>query len=217
MQATMISGIYEILNIVNGKRYIGSSANIQQRWRDHRTCLRGCRHHSRHLQFSWNKHGEKVFNFKLIERVDNADLLITREQYYLDKFHPEYNILPFAGSTRGRTLTDETRRKMSASQIGRKHSDETKNLIREWGIGRPKSESTRMRLSKSLTGLKKSPEHARKDAIAQAKISSEVVLEIRKHVSEGKTQSELRRMYTISRATLCRIVNGLSYKWVEGE
>lgn len=31
-----LSGVYEIRNTLNNKRYIGSSINIYRRWRDHK-------------------------------------------------------------------------------------------------------------------------------------------------------------------------------------
>lgn len=57
------SGIYEIVNTVNGKRYIGSAKKFKIRWSKHVSALRLCKHHSRHLQAAWNKYGEAAFKF----------------------------------------------------------------------------------------------------------------------------------------------------------
>lgn len=52
-----ISGIYKILNIKNGKFYIGSSNNIKVRWSQHKTLLKNNKHENKYLQNAWNKYG----------------------------------------------------------------------------------------------------------------------------------------------------------------
>jgi group I intron endonuclease len=78
------SGIYKITNIINGKMYIGSSNNCKRRLREHFSKLRHNKHFNVKLQFAFNKYGENNFNFDIIEYVDNVDLLLEREQYYLN-------------------------------------------------------------------------------------------------------------------------------------
>ena len=50
-----ISGVYQIVNELNGHRYIGSSKNIQHRILVHRSALRRNSHHSIYLQNAFNK------------------------------------------------------------------------------------------------------------------------------------------------------------------
>lgn len=45
-----------------------------------------------------------------------------REQFYIDLLRPKYNLLQVAGSRFGTKHSDETRKKMSLSQIGHKGS-----------------------------------------------------------------------------------------------
>lgn len=78
----MTMGIYQILNKNNGKRYIGSSNNIKLRFYHHKNLLRKNAHHSKHLQASWDKNGEFVFDFNIVEKVDKEDDLIERETHY---------------------------------------------------------------------------------------------------------------------------------------
>jgi len=56
-------------------------------------------------------YGHLNFSLYIIEYC-KPDLLLKREQYYIDLLNPEYNILKVAGST-----------------LGRKHSLKTKQLI----------------------------------------------------------------------------------------
>ena len=44
-----VSGIYCIINLKNGKRYIGSSKNVRQRLWSHRAELRHNKHENPHL------------------------------------------------------------------------------------------------------------------------------------------------------------------------
>lgn len=93
--------IYQILNKVNGKFYIGSSYDYKRRKQAHLWQLRNNQHKCPHLQHSWNKHGENSFEFVILEELTRREELIPREQYYLDKLKPQYNILQIAGSSVG--------------------------------------------------------------------------------------------------------------------
>ena len=75
--------IYKITNLVNDKFYVGSTTNKKVRWRQHRTLLRGNRHHCKHLQASWNKYGEVKFDFSVVEEVSDSASLEQAEDRWL--------------------------------------------------------------------------------------------------------------------------------------
>jgi group I intron endonuclease len=107
----MNSGIYKILNTVNGKYYIGSSVDINNRILQHFRALRSNTHINDHLQRSFNKHGELCFRVEILELVD-AEILLLIEQKYIDELdaaNPDkgYNICKNAGSTLGRKMSQE--------------------------------------------------------------------------------------------------------------
>ncbi len=83
-------GIYKITNKNNGKSYFGSSKNIEKRWLTHKNQLKNGIHHNIHLQRVWDKYGDDVFSFEVVEEC-GIDILLETEQKYLD-FNPEYNI-----------------------------------------------------------------------------------------------------------------------------
>ena len=83
-------GIYEIQCRVSGKKYVGSSCRIYQRWIDHRESLNKGVHHSSRLQRAWLKHGSGSFSFVVLEDC-SRDELVMREQFWIDKEKPEYN------------------------------------------------------------------------------------------------------------------------------
>lgn len=81
-------GIYKIENKINGKKYIGQSVNIKQRWSEHRSMLRHNYHENQHLQNAWNKYGEKNFIHSVIEEC-KQDELNKREKYWI-KYYQSY-------------------------------------------------------------------------------------------------------------------------------
>ena len=81
-----IIGIYCIENTINGKKYIGLSRNIKQRWNEHRSKLRRGKHKNIYLQRAWKNYGEDAFKFYIIETCD-SNMLSEREQYYIAKEH----------------------------------------------------------------------------------------------------------------------------------
>jgi group I intron endonuclease len=64
-----ISGIYYIKNIIDGKVYVGSSCNINRRWKEHKSDLRRGDHRNGHLQNAWVRDGESNFRFGILEEV----------------------------------------------------------------------------------------------------------------------------------------------------
>jgi group I intron endonuclease len=104
------SGIYQIKNKKNNKVYIGSAVSLGQRFSVHTHCLRNDKHHNRHLQNAWNKYGEDSFLFEVLEKVEDKEKLVEREQHWIDIREPEYNLSPTAGSTLGVKYSEEARK-----------------------------------------------------------------------------------------------------------
>lgn len=126
----MKSGIYIITNIVTHKVYVGSAVNIKLRWNKHKHLLKENRHHSKHLQNSYNKYGTDNFIYGILEYCDDKLLLIGREQLWLNYFECYnhkygYNVSPTAYSILGLKRSDETKRKLSLVKTGFKHSPQT--------------------------------------------------------------------------------------------
>ena len=116
------SGIYEILNTVNGKRYVGSSVNMGKRWGHHRNGLDSQRHNNQKLQRAWNKYGAGAFRFLPILTCARS-MLHFYEQQLLDKVKPEYNIAVRADSpSAGIALSSAHKAAISARQLGNTNS-----------------------------------------------------------------------------------------------
>ena len=107
-------GVYAIVNGNNGHRYIGSSCvSVETRWEHHRYYLNAGRHYNRHLQAAYNKHGRDAFSFSVIEECP-PEKSREREQWWLDKLHPEYNLLPVVTPVAG-YMPDIVRKRISQS------------------------------------------------------------------------------------------------------
>lgn len=90
------AGIYSIQNILNNKRYIGSTNNFYNRFHEHKHELLNNKHRSSHLQRAFNKYGQNAFQFQILEVCEPIrDTLLCIEQKYLD-LKPEYNVNKFA-------------------------------------------------------------------------------------------------------------------------
>lgn len=115
------SGVYLIVNTINGKMYVGSAKRFSARWSVHRSELNGGKHDNRHLQNAWNKYGADAFTFREWEAVE-LDRLIEREQFWIDYFDATrrgYNLSPVAGNTLGVKYTDEAKRRISVAKTGK--------------------------------------------------------------------------------------------------
>jgi len=165
----MRSGIYQIENQINGKRYIGSAVNLRTRWQNHLSALHRGGHRNRHLQRAFDKYGESVFLFTVLKYIEDFQMLIEREQYYFDTSKPEYNMSPTAGSLLGYQHTDEALTKMRAAQVDRQVSTETLAKMhaansgeQHYNYGKHPSAVTKQKISKALTGKRLSNETKQK-------------------------------------------------------
>ena len=117
MQDKMKSGIYCIENLVNNKKYIGQSINIDYRWSKHKSELKNGNHDNDYLQKSYNKYGIDCFQFNVLEYCDK-DKLDEREDYYINLYHTMdrafgYNLK--SGGQAHNHVCDEVRQKISES------------------------------------------------------------------------------------------------------
>ena len=99
------------------------------------------------------KYGYKQFKLEIFEYCD-IDVILVREQYYIDLLKPEYNILNIAGSSFGYKHTPETLDKFKS----RIFSKETLANLSKAAKGRVLPEEVRVKISDARTGIKLSDE-----------------------------------------------------------
>ena len=216
----METGVYCIRNKRNGKRYVGSSTvSVRGRWKSHRNGLRKNLHTARHLQHAWNKYGEQLFEFLVLEFCD-PETCLEREQFWMDEFRSAdprfgYNQSPTAGNNSGTKMPEAAKKriaraaklqweseehratvsaKVSATLTGRKLSAESlaKRTMKQRPIliARNKSQSMRNRVSRTLLGHIVSQET--KDKIAASLRGRKLSGETKQKISEHYHKPESR-------------------------
>lgn len=90
------SGVYVIINLINGKYYVGSSVDIKVRLKNHLFCLTKNKHHNKHLQNDWNYFGQDKFTVKVVSIGD--DFLKKEQELLFDRTN-SYNICNVVGET----------------------------------------------------------------------------------------------------------------------
>lgn len=128
-------GIYMLINLSNGKRYIGSSCNLYNRLHEHLYNLKNNKAHNKHLQSSWNKYGECSFSYEILEYCDRYKQF-DREQWYISEFKPEYNFALQVIANSKRKLTNEEKQKISSTLKQKYANGEivAYNQIKKWEI-----------------------------------------------------------------------------------
>lgn len=156
------AGVYLWTHLESGKRYIGSAFNIKIRLslyfnfnhlEDNKT-MKICN--------ALRVHGYSAFSLSILEYInienlsksESKELILRREQYYLDTFTPEYNILKIAGSRLGSFHLEDTIQKMKDAKKGNTHSLEVRLKISEGNKGKllniPKTKEHKENISKIL-------------------------------------------------------------------
>lgn len=166
----MSCGIYQILNTLDGKCYVGSSIDIEKRFygpKGHLQMLQENCHHSQKLQNAWNKYGKESFKLITLQECDKERLHFLEAFWMtrLDSAYQGYNIciltlendrvnakkleetkLKISESLKGRKVSEETGRKISKAKLGFKYTEESKKKMSE-AKRPPVSEQTRLLLS----------------------------------------------------------------------
>jgi len=145
------SGIYLITCIANGRKYVGSALNLRNRRKNHHYYFRHQKHQNQHLQRAYNKYGRDSLEFSVLEECP-TELLLEREQSWIDTLKPEFNMRLVAGSCRGMKHSPETRARQSAALKGKP--------------GHTQSPETRAKISAKLKGRKLPPEQVAKIVVA---------------------------------------------------
>lgn len=70
-----MQGIYTIVNIINGRCYIGSSVDVLRRLSEHISQLGRGAHVNWILQRAYVKYGATAFDLRILEEVEEKNLL----------------------------------------------------------------------------------------------------------------------------------------------
>lgn len=223
------AGIYQIVNTVNGKLYIGSAVDVRRRWAAHRRLLVAGNHTNSYLQHAWNTYGADAFLFQLLEEVTDVARLIEREQVWIDTTHCYertlgYNLSPTAYSLQGYRFSDEQRARVSAALKGKTKSP--LHRARLWA-NRQLTDADRARMSangRAGKGKPKTSEHRAKKAAAQvgaknhrAKLTDAAVVEIKRRLANGERGRHLAAEFGVKESAISRIKTDKRWKHVRDQ
>jgi group I intron endonuclease len=124
-------GIYQLVNLISGKSYVGSSVNLNRRLNEYLNPLylnRNLKKGNSVIINALLKYGYINFGIKILEFIEfepnlskseRKNIILSKEQYFIDLIKPEYNINLTAGSNFGRIYSEEVKRKMSLAKKGK--------------------------------------------------------------------------------------------------
>lgn len=225
-----ISGIYKIINKIDGKYYVGSSYDVKKRWRSHVNDLRRRIHPNIYLQRAWNKFGENSFEFILLKSCELKELEIYEQiELNLCSDNPtrHYNISTSSSSPmRGRRHSEETKQKMKIAHSGKIRTDEhCKNLslslkgkyvgIKHSGFNIPLKDCHKRKISISTSGKIKSVEARKKMSKSKSganhpRYNHKTYRFFNKklNISVDCTKHQLESTYNLIKSNVSRIISG---------
>jgi len=195
-----VGHIYLIRNLINGKGYIGQTVKkLTVRHAEH---LRNAKNGSGYaIHCAIRKYGEKSFSITTVATCVSP-LLNDLEEYFI-KFYGTfaetghgYNMTQGGKATSGWHPSEETRKKISASNKGRKNSPEAITKAKATKASKPPfvySEELREKMSAASKGKKKPRKNKKPPVEKRPKFGFTHSEETRKKLSEsnrGKRRSE---------------------------
>lgn len=202
-------GVYAI-RCTDGRCYIGGSARVEMRWRQHRNALRRGDHKNEPLQSAWREMGETAFSFVLLESVSETESLDAREQFWIDRMTPHgvFNRAPRAGTNRGVVHTSATKAKLAAGQARRFRDPAEREKLSSARNRFFSDPAARKRFSELMTGVH------RGDKNPSARLSEQDVMAIRTRVASGETQTAVAKEFAVTTANVNRIVMRHTWKHI---
>jgi len=208
------SGIYRWNNLVNNKNYIGSSKCLASRFSVYyfKKAMFNKLSTRRSIIYSaLLKHGYDKFSVDILEFCE-INVLVEREQYYLDILKPKYNILKAANSKLGSLHSFKTKALMSLKLKG----------INNPSFGKTLSLLVRMKISESNKAFwlkvkfkheikPKTPETLSKMSLRTHGVSIKVFDKSNNLVKTFPTMTSAAKHFGISSNTISRIENKGTY------
>jgi group I intron endonuclease len=218
INASGVIGVYAIRLRGTEQCYIGSSANVGQRWNHHRSFARRGAHPNHLFQSAWDEYGEASFEFEVVEVAAEVSALNEREQAWLDRLRPYdpgrgFNRSPSTHGA-GWKYTEEQRARLSAALTGKKKSPEHVAKMRL----RVATDADRARMAdvgRAGAGVPKSAEHRRAIGQAQvgelnhkAKLTDASVAQIKHRLADGERGRALAGEFGVHESIISEIKTG---------
>ena len=191
-----VSGIYKL--ILDNKVYIGSAVNLYNRINFHKFQLLNKKHHNILVQRKFDK--IRILSYEIVELCDK-EVLIEREQYWIDTLKPELNLDRKAGSRFG-------------SKLSKKSIEKRNNTIKNKG-GFHHSKESKLKIGLAQTGVKRTEEIKLKTTgqnNPNSKFTNTDIENIIDLLNQGIMIKEIANKYNCNRNTIARIKSNKTYK-----
>ena len=139
--------------------YVGSSIKYKHRVYNHLYYLRIGTHKNNRLQMHFNTMGESDLCFSVIEEIKIPEILLSKEQFYLDTMNPMYNECPIAGNKTDWKASQETCDRIRSGQPKKKAKHrfgQAEKSIRmkgkKYSLGYKHTEDARKKISENNAG-----------------------------------------------------------------
>lgn len=109
------TGIY-LIEGPNKNIYIGfTMTSFEKRWKGHVKLLSKGNHHCKYLQNAWAKYSSNDFNLKILEYIDDPNIVLEKERYWWNHFKNNgFNLYNSEPSGKGSVFhSNETKLKLS--------------------------------------------------------------------------------------------------------
>lgn len=202
------AGVYKIVNIIDGKVYIGGTRHLCRRKGGHFWMLKRGIHHAGRLQEAYDIYGRSAFRFEVIQTLGSESDIKKVEQKYIDKYKAYdplfgYNIAPCSESTKGVPCSERKKALISGANTGKKRSEECKR--RQGEITRVSnlnaSPETHRRWSEAQRRIQGRPEHrerARQMGLKNRRISDESIAKMIEMRNKGISILKIAKIFKIA-------------------
>ena len=218
-------GIYEIVDIVSGIKYVGQTKEsfIRRFW--HHTCtLQNHTNSNTALQAAWDCDGGDAFEFRILHTLTLDDDF---DQYERDAIAEArarggaFNISD-GGAGKSSPMSEHAKKivgeKNRQHMTGRKHSEETKAKMRASSHHQPLTEEHKERLREYMKHRVVSAATREKVAMTYAgensrtaKISNLQAAEMRRMYMRGQTAAEIARVFGVSYGIVSNVIHNHTF------
>ena len=186
-----MTGIYEILNIITGKSYIGQAVNIEKRLKNHKDQLKKGNHSNTHLQHSHDKYGIGVFDFRIIEECCEDDLDEKEKEWISAAGYETGKCFNLREGGNGGRLSEYTKQKIKIIMTGKKQSLAHRENMSTSHKGKVLSEDHKLKLSEAAKGRIMSEEDKQKiGEKSKGRVMSEEAKKKLSAINKGKKMSQ---------------------------
>lgn len=162
--------IYQAINTINNKIYIGQTSNLKKRIYDH---IRASKHKKDNMTFhkAIRKYGIDNFKWEVIYKCEDKLVLNVMETMKIIVNHSHiseggYNMTWGGEGTSGYKLSNETKEKQRLKKLGIKQTKEHITNRMKWMINYKPTNETKIKMSIIKVGKKNSVEHCKNISLA---------------------------------------------------